>query len=72
MQDIEELRSLVVQIGGRPVEGGWDRMARYCGLPWSGGDDETWAFRYYDAIPSPRPDTVRPVDVLATGASFPT
>lgn len=71
VQDIEELSSVTVRIGGRPFEGGWDRVARYCGLPWSGGDDETWAFRYYDAVPSPRSDIVRPLDVLATGALHP-
>ena len=71
MKDSDELRSIVVQIGGRRVEGGWDRVARYCGLPWSGGDDETWAFRYYDSIFSPPNNTVGPQDVLATAALHP-
>jgi hypothetical protein len=71
VQDVDELRSLVVGIGGRPVEDGWDRLARYCGLEWSGGSNETWAFRYYDSVWSPPDDTVKPVDVLATAALHP-
>lgn len=71
MKNTDELASLTVRIGGRAVEGGWDRVARYCGLPWSGGSDETWAFRYYDSVFSPPDDTVRPQDVLATAALHP-
>lgn len=71
MQDVDELRSLVVHIGGRQVEGGWDRVARYCGLDWSGGSDETWAFRYYDSIWSPPDSNVKPVDVVTTAALHP-
>lgn len=71
MQDLDELRSLVVRIGGRPVEGGWDRLARYCGLDWSGGADETWAFRYYDSVWSPPDNTVKPIDVVACASMHP-
>lgn len=71
MNELDEFRSTTVRIAGREIGDGWDRLARYCGLPWSGGGDETWAFRYYDAVPSPEPDTVRPVDVLATAALHP-
>lgn len=71
MQDVDELRSLVVRIGGRQVSDGWDRVARYCGLDWSGGGNETWAFRYYDSIWSPPDNDVKPVDVVATTAMHP-
>lgn len=71
MQDVGELSRFVVRIGGRPVHGGWDRLARYCGLPWSGGENETWAFRYYDSIPNPQSDAIRPADVLAAAALHP-
>jgi len=71
MHDVNELRSLVVRIGGRQVDDGWDRVARYCGLDWSGGSDETWAFRYYDSIWGPPDNNVRPIDVMATAALHP-
>lgn len=71
MKDVNELRALVVRIGGRGVDDGWDRVARYCGLDWSGGSDETWAFRYYDSISSPSDSTIEPVDVMATAALHP-
>ena len=71
MKNTDELDSIAVRIGGRSVEGGWDRVARYCGLPWSDGEDETWAFRYYDSVFSPPDNTVRPQDVLATAALHP-
>jgi hypothetical protein len=34
-------------------------------LRWSGGPPETWAYRYYDAVPTGPGDRVEPVDVLA-------
>ena len=71
MKRTEHLDSIVVKVGGRHIEGAWDRVARYCGLPWSGGDDETWAFRYYDSVSSPPDNIVRPEDVLATAALHP-
>jgi len=71
MLDTEELRSIVVRVGGRLVEGGWDRLARYCGLGWSGGADETWAFRYYDSVSSSPGDIVEPIDVLACASMHP-
>ncbi len=71
VQDLEDLRAFVVRVGGRPVEGGWDRLARYCGLEWSRGADETWAFRYYDCLPSPPDNSVEPIDVLACASMHP-
>ena len=57
-------------LAGRRVEGAADRIRRYCGLSWSGGQPETWAYRYYDAIDSD-PTRVGPVDVLAAAALHP-
>lgn len=48
-----------------------DRVWRYCGLDWSGGPPETWAFRYFDLVPSTDPDWVEPVDVIACAALHP-
>jgi hypothetical protein len=71
VHDDNELRSLVVRIGDRLVEDGWDRIARYCGLDWSNGTGETWAFRYYDAIWGPPDNHVTPVDVVTAAALHP-
>ena len=43
-------------------------MRRYTGLPWSGGGDETWAWRFFDAVPDSVPDALQPIDVLAATA----
>ncbi len=58
-------------IGGRPLHDAMDLVRRYCGLPWSGGADETWAYRYFDAVDVERSDRVEPVDVLAAAALHP-
>lgn len=55
-------------LAGREVRDPADCVRRYCGLSWSQGDDETWAYRYFDALADPQPDTVTAVDVLAAGA----
>lgn len=55
-------------LAGRDVRDAADHVRRYCGLPWSGGADETWAYRYFDAIADPEPDSVTAEDVLAAGA----
>lgn len=62
-----DLDHLALTLGGRPVHGSWDRIRRYCGLPWSGGPPETWAFPYYDAIVTD-PGALEPIDVLASSA----
>lgn len=58
-------------LAGRIIPDPADRIRRYCGLPWSGGTPETWAFRYYDAVPSADPDRIDPVDVMVTAALHP-
>lgn len=57
-------------LGGRPLENALDRVRRYCGLGWSGGAPETWAFAYYDSIHT-APARVTPVDVVSTSALHP-
>ena len=57
-----------VWCGGRRVADAGDLVRRYCGLPWSGGSHETWAWRYFDELPDLEPDVVSPVDVLAAGS----
>ena len=58
-------------IGGRTVADAADRLYRYAGLPWSGGEAEVWAFTYYDAVPTAHDSTVAPTDVLCATALHP-
>lgn len=61
----------VLVCAGRPIPDFEDRVLRYCGLEWSGGPPETWAFPYYDAVQSRRDDVIEPTDVLASAALHP-
>ena len=63
----DDLDDVVLSLAGRSVAGAWDRVRRYCGLSWSGGVPETWAFRYFDLVDA-NPDRVEPTDVLAAAA----
>ncbi len=65
------MNSIPIQVGGRDVPDALDRIRRYCGLTWSGGSPETWAYRYFDLVPSELPNAVTPVDVLAAAALQP-
>lgn len=56
---------------GRPVPGAVDRIRRYCGLGWSGGPPETWAWHYFDAIETRHDDVVTPIDVLTAASLHP-
>jgi hypothetical protein len=57
---------------GRVVPDGLDRIRRYCGLPWSGASvSETWAWQYYDEVPTPRDNRVSATDVLTAAALHP-
>ncbi|MGI8867296.1 MAG: DUF6308 family protein [Mycobacteriales bacterium] len=51
-----------------PLPRAADDIRRYCGVPWSGGLPEVWAYHYFDAHPSVSNDLVTPPDVLATAA----
>jgi len=57
----------VLSLAGRTLGDPLDRVRRYCGLPYSGGAPETWAYRYFDLVDSD-PNGVISVDVLAAGA----
>ena len=65
------MKNIPIQVGGRDVPDALDHIRRYCGLTWSGGSPETWAYRYFDLVPSELPDEVTPVDVLAAAALHP-
>ncbi len=68
---MDEPIDLSLVVAGRRILNSWDRLARYCGLRWSGGPPETWAYRYYDALGSQDRDRVDARDVLAAGALHP-
>jgi hypothetical protein len=56
---------------GRPVPNARDQIRRYCGLPWSGGEPETWAYEFFDAIPTGPGDQITPADLLPSAALHP-
>lgn len=65
------MRDLPIVAAGREVPNALDQIRRYCGLHWSGGPPETWAWAYYDAIPTSHDDVVTPVDVVSVAALHP-
>lgn len=65
------MEAVPIMAAGREVPYAIDRVRRYCGLTWSGGPPETWAWSYYDAVRPDDPDWVTPVDVLCAGALHP-
>lgn len=65
-----EMRMSELICASRAVADAEDRVARYCGLEWTGGPSEVWAYPYFDAIVT-RADEVEPVDVLACAALHP-
>lgn len=65
------MNNIPIQVGGRDVPDALDRIRRYCGLTWSGGSPETWAYRYFDLVPSELPDEVTSVDALAAATLHP-
>lgn len=60
-----------IVLAGRLIDDAFDRVARYCGLPWSAGENETWAWGYYDAVQTETDSSVTPVDVLAAASLHP-
>lgn len=60
-----------LMLSGHELRTAEDHVRRYCGLPWSGGSPEVWAYQYYDAVPQGNPDDVAPTDVLAAAALHP-
>ena len=55
----------------RPVPDAWDLIRRYCGLPWSGGGPESWAYDYFDTVPTGPGNLPEPPDLLAAAALHP-
>lgn len=56
---------------GRSVPNTRDQIRRYCGLPWSGGEPESWAYDYFDTVPTGPGDLPGPPDLLAAAALHP-
>lgn len=68
--DASELDAIEIRAGGRMLTDNWALLARYCGIG-PPEHQETWAFAYYDSVPSRDPDDVSPTDVLAAGSIHP-
>ena len=47
------MQELEIVAAGREIPDALDNIRHYCGLAWSGGPPETWAWDYYDAVPTP-------------------
>jgi hypothetical protein len=61
--------STTLRFAGRAIEDAEDHIRRYCGLAWSRGTPETWAYPYYDLPPAdPDPAHVNSSDVLRAAA----
>lgn len=60
-----------LRCGGRPLPSAHDDIRRYCGLPWPGGEPESWAYEYFDSTPTGPDDVVGPPDLLACAALHP-
>lgn len=59
-----------LRLAGRLLTGVRDKVRRYCGLSWTGGGNETWAYRYYDAVRTD-PNRLDTVDVLTAASLHP-
>lgn len=56
---------------GRHITSARDQIRRYCGLSWLGGDPESWAYEFFDAIPTGPGDHITPADLLPSAALHP-
>ena len=65
------MTELTLVCSGRPVRDAQNQIRRYCGLPWSGGEPETWAYEYFDSVPTGLGDLPGPPDLLAAAALHP-
>ncbi len=65
------MTELRIVAAGRIIPDAIDHIRRYCGLTWSGGEPETWAWRYYDVVPTAHDDVVTSIDVLAAASLHP-
>jgi len=60
-----------LECAGRAMPRARDLIRRYCGLPWSGGDPEIWAYEDFDALPTGPDDLLGPPDYLAAAVIHP-
>lgn len=64
------MTDLPIVAAGREVPDALDRIRRYGGLSWSGGPPETWAWHYFDTVPTPHDNVVTPMDVLCAASLY--
>ena len=67
---MNERPSTGLVLAGRAIPDALDHLRRYCGLAWSGGPPETWAYRYFDVIGTDL-DVLEPTDVICAAALHP-
>ena len=65
------MTDLTLVCAGRPVPDVLDQIRRYCGLTWSGGEPETWAYDNFDLMPTGPGDLPGPPDYLAAAVVHP-
>jgi hypothetical protein len=65
------MNEVTLLCAGRAIAKARDQIRRYCGLTWSGGEPETWAYEYYDSIPTGPGDEITPADLLPSAALHP-
>ena len=65
------MNAVPLTLAGHEIPDSLDLVRRYAGLPWSGGEPETWAWPFYDEVPSELDDVVTVVDVLAASVLHP-
>ena len=63
--------TLTLECAGMSLPDARDQIRRYCSLAWSGGEPETWAYEYFDSVPTGPGDLVGPPDLLASAALHP-
>ena len=63
--------AMPLRVAGRDIPSALDLVRRYCWLPWSGRPPETWAYHYYDRVPTTADEDITPVDVLAAASLHP-
>ena len=65
------MKELELMCAGRSVPNARDQIRRYCGLPWSGGEPETWAYEHFDLTSTGPDDLPGPPDYLAAAVIHP-
>jgi Family of unknown function (DUF6308) len=65
------MSELTIWLAGKPITGVRDKLHRYCGLAWSGGRPEAWAFRFYDLYPDSEPNRLWATNLLVCSVLHP-